>query len=202
MRTRSLAVLPVAAMLALSACSNNSYADVVRFHSNQPISRGTLAIVPADPAVADSLEFRTHAESVAVQMRRVGYSTGLPLSQVQYIATMDVTQADSAGNVTRPGVTVGGGVGVPIGSNAGVGASVAVPVNSSRRNPAMRGTTLSVQIRRAADRTNIWEGRASKEANVNDDGANAGTAVPMLAEALFRDFPGTTGQTTRVRLVQ
>jgi hypothetical protein len=200
MRSLSLAALPVAAMLALSACSNTTYADVVRFHSNQPISRGTLAIVPADPAIADSLEFRTHAETVAVQMRRIGYSTGLPLSQVQYVATMDVTQVDSQGNVTRPGVTVGGGVGVPIGNNAGIGANVAVPVGSSRRNPAMRGTTLSVQIRRAADRANIWEGRASKEANINDAGANAATAVPLLAEALFRDFPGNTGMATRVPL--
>jgi hypothetical protein len=202
MRTLALATLPVAAMLALSACSNNTYADVVRFHNNQPISRGTLAIVPADPSVADSLEFRTHAETVAVQMRRIGYSTGLPLSQVQYVATMDVTQADSMGNVTRPGVTVGAGVGAPIGNNAGVGANVAVPVGSSRRNPAMRSTTLSVQIRAAATRANIWEGRASKEANANDAGANAATAVPLLAEALFRDFPGTTGAATRVRLMQ
>jgi hypothetical protein len=187
-------------MLVLSACSNTTYADVIRFHSNQPISRGTLAIVSADPSVADSLEFRTHAETVAVQLRRQGYTTGLPLSQVAYVATVDVTQADSQGNITRPGVTVGGGVGVPIGNNAGVGANVAVPVGSSRRNPAMRSTGLSVQIRRAADRSNVWEGRATKEANINDAGANAATAVPLLAEALFREFPGTTGAAVRVPL--
>jgi hypothetical protein len=202
MRTLPLAALATTAMLALSACSNNTYADVVRFHNNQPITRGTLAIVPADPSVADSLEFRTHAETVAVQMRRIGYTTGLPLSQVQYVATMDVTQADSMGNITRPGVTVGAGIGAPIGNNAGVGANVAVPVNSSRRNPAMRSTTLSVQIRAAATRANIWEGRATKEANVNEAGANAGTAVPLLAEVLFRDFPGVTGQATRERLMK
>ncbi|MBC7519550.1 MAG: DUF4136 domain-containing protein [Sandarakinorhabdus sp.] len=200
MRRLSFTALPIAAMLALSACSNTTYADVVRFHSNQPITRGTLAIVPAGASMADSLEFRTHAETVAVQMRRVGYSTGLPLSQVQFVATIDVTQADSQGNVTRPGVTVGGGVGVPIGGNASMGANVAVPVGSSRRNPALRSTTLSVQIRSAADRANIWEGRATKEANANDAGANAANAVPMLAEALFRDFPGNTGAATRVPL--
>ena len=41
-------------------------------------------------------------------MRRLGYSTGLPASQVDFLATIDITQADAAGNVTRPGVTVGG----------------------------------------------------------------------------------------------
>lgn len=201
MKKLLLTALPLAAMLAVSGCSNNTYADVVRFHNNQPISRGTLAVVPSEPGVANSLEWRTHAETVAVQMRRIGYSTGLPLSQVQYVATVDITQADAAGNVTRPGLTVGAGVGVPIGSNSGLGANVAVPVGSgSRRNPTMRSTTLSVQIQRTSDRANIWEGRATKEAGVNDAGANATTAVPMLAEALFREFPGTPGVTVRVRL--
>ena len=64
-----LALVPVVAMLALAGCSNNLYADVTRFHTNQPISRGTLAIVPADPSMANSLEFRTHAETVAVGHR-------------------------------------------------------------------------------------------------------------------------------------
>ena len=192
--------MPVTMMLALAACSNNLYADVTRFHTNQPISRGTLAVVPADPAMANSLEFRTHAETVAVQMRRLGYSTGLPASQVDYLATMDITQADGAGNVTRPGVTVGGGVGVPIGNNAGLGANVAVPVGGTRRNPALRTTTLFVQIKRRADGAQIWEGRASKQVGAGEDLAAATRGVPVLAEALFREFPGTPGATVRVRL--
>ena len=200
MKKLHLALMPMAALIALGACSNNLYADVTRFHSNQPISRGTLAIVAADPAVGNSLEFRTHAETVAVQMRRLGYATGLPASQVQYLATVDITQADAQGNVTRPGVTVGGGVGVPIGSNAGLGANVAVPVGGSRRNPALRTTTLSVQIQRTADRAQVWEGRAVKQVSANETLAQATNAVPALAEALFREFPGTPGVTVRVRI--
>jgi hypothetical protein len=200
MTSLRLALLPLAALVSLSACSNNLYADVTRFHTNQPISRGTLAVVPIDPAMANSLEFRTHAETVAVQMRRLGYSTGLPASQVDYLATVDITQADAAGNVTRPGVSVGAGVGVPVGSNAGLGANVAVPVGGSRRNPALRTTTLFVQIARRADRVQIWEGRASKQVNAGEDIANATNAVPALADALFREFPGTPGVTVRVRI--
>jgi hypothetical protein len=197
---RALKALPLAAILAVAACSNNIYADVTRFHTNQPISRGTLAIVPPDPAMANSLEFRTHAETVAVQMRRLGYSTGLPASQAEFLATVDITQVDAQGNVSRPGVSVGGGVGVPIGSNAAIGANVAVPVGGSRRNPALRTTTLAVSIQRRADRAQIWEGRATKQIAANDDLAAATNAVPALAEALFREFPGTPGQTVRVRL--
>ncbi len=189
-----LKALPAAAMLALAACGSANYADVVRFHTNQPISRGTLALVPADPAVANSLEWRTHAETVAVQMRRVGYTTGLPQSQVQYIATVDITQADAQGNVTRPGLPAGAPV------TSGLGANVAVPTQTGRRNRNNRTTTLSVQIQRTSDRANIWEGRATKEVAANAEGANATNAVPQLAEALFRDFPGPTGKTTQVRL--
>jgi hypothetical protein len=200
MKALRFSVVPMVAMLALAACSNNIYADVTRFHANQPISRGTLAIVPPDPAMANSLEFRTHAETVAVQMRRLGYSTGLPATEVDYVATLDITQVDAMGNVSRPGVSVGGGIGIPIGSNAAIGANVATPVGGSRRNPALRTTTLAVSIQRRADRTQIWEGRATKQIAANQDLAAATNAVPALAEALFREFPGTPGQTVRVRL--
>jgi hypothetical protein len=40
----------------------------------------------------------------------------------------------------------------------------------------------------------VWEGRASKE--VRDGSQN----MPALANTLFRDFPGPSGQTVRVPL--
>jgi len=185
MKKSALIALPLAAMLALAACSSNSYADVARFHTNQPITRGTLAVVSADPSVANTLEFRTHAETVAIEMRRLGYSTGLPADQVQYIAVVDITQTDAQGNVTRPGAA----------------AAPVVPTgNSSRRNPAKRTTTLSVQIQRTADGSKIWEGRATKEADAASTAATATAAVPVLAGALFSDFPGKPGVTQQVRI--
>jgi hypothetical protein len=184
MKKTVFAAVPIALMLALSACGGK-YAEVVRFHSNAPIGRGTIAIVPPDPAMADSLEFRTNAETVAVQMRRVGYTTGLPASQVQYIATVDITQTDGAGNVTRPGVP---------------GSTVAAPASSSRRNPALVTTTLSVQIRDRPTNATVWEGRASHEAEAGSRTATPSIIVPDLAKALFGDFPGAPGVTKRVTL--
>jgi hypothetical protein len=185
MKKSVFAAVPVALMLALSACGGN-YAEVVRFHSNAPISRGTLAIVPPDAAMADSLEFRTNAETVAVQMRRIGYTTGLPLNQVQYVATLDITQTDGAGNVTRPG--------------APNSAPVAAPASSSRRNPAKVTTTMSVQIRNRTTNATVWEGRASHEAEAGSRNATTTIIVPELAKALFGDFPGMPGVTKRVTL--
>jgi len=116
-----LAAGTLAATPALPACSSGSYADVVRFHANQPINRGTLFIQPADPAIANSLEFRAHAES------------------------------------------------------------------------------LAVQIQRQADTVNIREGQAAKTASAGNQESTLAWAVPALAGAMFRDFPGTHGATVQVR---
>jgi hypothetical protein len=56
------------------------------------------------------------------------------------------------------------------------------------------GNQLSVRIKRRSDGTVFWEGRA---ANPSGGAAPAGGA--MLASALFRDFPGESGRTIRVR---
>lgn len=191
MKKTSLIALPLALMLALGACSSsNQYAEVARFHTNQPINRGTLAIVPADPAVADSLEFRTHAETVAIEMRRLGFTTGLPADQVQYVATVDITQSDGQ-TVVRAGTSVG----VPIGP-----IDVGLPVGRGPRVATNRATTLSVQIRRTSDNQMVWEGRATTEAAAGSADATLTAAVPRLAGALFQDFPGTPGATVNVRI--
>ena len=190
MKRQILAASSIALMLALSACSGGTYADVARFHTNQQINRGTLFIQPTDPAIANNLEFRTHAESVAVEMRRQGFQTVPDAAQAQYIATLDITQTDGT-TVTRPGTTVG----VPIGP-----AVIATPVGRGPRNATERTTTIGVQIKRQADGNQVWEGRASKTANAGEQGATLTWAVPVLSEALFRDFPGKPGATQQVRL--
>jgi hypothetical protein len=191
MQKHILAATSVALMLALAGCGrNNVYADVARFHTNQPINRGTIFIQPVDPAMANNLEFRTHAESVAVEMRRQGFQTVPTADQAQYIATLDITQTDGT-TVTRPGMTVG----VPVGA-----VTVATPVGRGPRNATERTTTVGVQIKRQSDGTQVWEGRASKTANAGSQGATLTWAVPTLAEALFRDFPGPAGVTQQVRL--
>jgi hypothetical protein len=191
MQNKVLAATSVALMIALSACGRGgTYADVARFHTNQPINRGTLFIQPLDPATQNNLEFRTHAESVAVEMRRQGFQTVPDPSQAQYIATLDITQTDGT-TVTRPGVTVG----VPVGS-----AVIATPVGRGPRNSTERTTTIGVQIKRQADGVQVWEGRASKTGAAGSQEATLTWAVPALAGALFTDFPGPAGTTQQVRL--
>jgi hypothetical protein len=191
MKPAIFAATSVALMLALAGCNRGgTFADVARFHTNQPINRGTLFIQPVDPAIGNNLEFRTHAESVAVEMRRQGFQTVPDAAQAQYIAVLDITQTDGT-TVTRPGMTVG----VPVGP-----AVIATPVGRGPRNSSERTTTIGVQIKRQADGTQIWEGRASKTATAGSQEATLTWAVPALSGALFKDFPGTPGVTQQVRL--
>ena len=60
-------------------------------------------------------------------------------------------------------------------------------------------TQLEVRIQRRSDATVAWEGRADLESRADSPLASPAAAVDRLAEALFRDFPGESGQTMRVR---
>jgi hypothetical protein len=56
------------------------------------------------------------------------------------------------------------------------------------------GSPLSVRIKRRSDGTMFWEGRAMDPSGTASAGAGA-----RLASALFRDFPGESGRTIRVK---
>ena len=57
-------------------------------------------------------------------------------------------------------------------------------------------TLLDVRIQRRSDGTVFWQGRAVTEMPV---GTPRAQIVERLAEALFRDFPGESGRTIRIR---
>ena len=59
-------------------------------------------------------------------------------------------------------------------------------------------TELRVRIQRRSDATVAWEGRAQADRAGSPEAARA-EVVDRLAAALFRDFPGESGRTIRVR---
>ncbi|MEQ1689383.1 MAG: DUF4136 domain-containing protein, partial [Sphingopyxis sp.] len=59
-------------------------------------------------------------------------------------------------------------------------------------------TRLLVRITRNGDDLALWEGRAETFARVGTPAAGAGLNAQKLAEALFRDFPGRSGETITV----
>ena len=186
MRTLA-ATLLLATGLALAACSTTPTANVLRFHQNQPIGRGTVYIRPADPAMANSLEFQTQADAVAAELRRNGFQPVSNPAAAQFTAVVDVRTTERIGPPRQSGVSVGIGGGFSSG-NVGIGTSVQVPVGRTPPPNVATTTTLSVTLLQNPSNQAIWEGRSSLDTEAN--GQRGTPLTPILAQTLFRDFPG------------
>lgn len=193
MRTGS--ALAIALSLVLAACASTPQAQVLRFHQGQPINRGTIAIQPANPAMANSLEFASQANAVGAELQRQGFTVVGNPAQAQFVAIVSVETGDRLQAPRQSGVSVGLGGGFSSG-NVGIGTSVNVPVGGRQQPSVATSTTLSVAITQGAGGPAVWEGRSSLETQA---GGQSGTALtPILASTLFQSFPGPSGQTVSV----
>ncbi|MEA3015233.1 MAG: hypothetical protein QOD42_3778 [Sphingomonadales bacterium] len=178
----------------------SSAASVTRFHLGQQIARGPIAIEPADPADANSLEFDQVAAAVGRELTRLGWTVEPRNGRSEQVAVVAISQGARPGGRSG-GLSIGlGAGGASYGRRSGVGVGVGgtIPVTGNR--PTMLvGTELSVRIQRRSDATVAWEGRAQIEARGGTPLASRAGAADKLAWALFRDFPGESGRTIRVR---
>lgn len=170
--------------------------EVTRFHVGQPIERGTISVEPMTLSDDISIEYRTYAAAVARELQRVGFveHSGPTSHYVASINYMRGTRDTLAGGRSPVSVGVGGSTG-SYGSGIGVG----IGINLSGAPKATVVTQLNVQIKRRPDMTVIWEGRAITEAREGTPAAQPGLAASKLASALFKDFPGVSGQTIKVK---
>ena len=198
--TSGLAAFALLALVAGCATDDVSTgASVTRFHLGQPIARGQIAVEAVDPRDANSLEFSQISGSVARELTRLGW-TVVPNSQSEQVAMVSLTQ-QSREAARRSGLSIGiGGGTASYGRHGGVGigGGVEVPVGGRGTNLVV-GSQLSVRIQRRSDATVAWEGRAQMEARAGTPLATRAGAADRLAAALFRDFPGESGRTIRVR---
>jgi len=176
--------------------------SITRFHLGQQIARGPIAIEPADPADANSLEFTQLAAPVERELARLGWTVEPRTGRSEQVAVVRVGQGMRESVRQRSSVSVGVGVGGGSygrhsGGDVGVGVGGTVPIG--RGSNHVVGTELSVRIQRRSDATVAWEGRAQMEARAGSELADPRAAVDRLAAALFRDFPGESGRTIRVR---
>lgn len=201
----SFGALPAFAALALlSGCAMEmggaSSASVTRFHLGQEIARGPIAVEPADQGQGNSLEFERISAPVERELARLGWQVDARRGDTEQVAVVRLEQRARAG---RRGGGLSIGVGVGGGSwgrsgGVGVGVGGTIPVGGYRSDQIV-GTQLSVRIQRRSDATVAWEGRAELEASGTSELANPAAAADRLAWALFRDFPGESGRTIRVR---
>jgi hypothetical protein len=173
--------------------------SVTRFHLGQPIARAVIAIEPGDPADASSLEFDAIADGVARELTRLGWTVEKRNAGSEQVAIVSVTQ-ESRIAPRRSGLSIGiGGGTASYGRHSGVGVGGGVNIPVGRTTNELVATRLSVRIQRRSDATVAWEGRADYEARAGTPDAVRAGAANRLAAALFRDFPGESGRTIRVR---
>lgn len=174
-------------------------AEVTRFHLDQPIARAQIAVEPFNRADANSIEFSAYAAAVARELQRQGWTVVQGNVRSEQVALVSLEQGSREAIGQRSGVSigVGGGTGGWGRSGVGVGLDVGIPIGGG--SGEIVATMLEVRIQRRSDTTVFWEGRASTEARVGTPLADRRAAADLLAEALFRDFPGESGRTIRVR---
>ena len=187
---------------SLSACmATTPPVEVTRFHTadNQQFAFGTVEVVSATSEDdGNSLEQGTYAAAVMRELQVAGFTDAGNLSTAsEYVARISVDRfkIDAAGGRRSPvSVGVGGSTG-SYGSGIGLG----IGINLGGRPKDKIGTELSVRIARRSDDSVVWEGRSFVEAKENSPAAQPGLAASKLATALFRDFPGQSGETIRVK---
>lgn len=196
--TLSAQALIVGTMFALAGCATDSLPTrVTRFHLGQPIAPGQLAVEPRDPTLAKDLEFQSYARIVQGEMARKGFAAVPDLVKSEQVAVVEVTRHWQPVGAPRAPLTIGLGGG-SFGGGVGVGGSVSFPVGKPKQRMDVI-TELRVQLKRRSEGTVIWEGRAQTAAHDGSPAAAPEAAVSRLAEAMFRDFPGQSGQTITVK---
>lgn len=186
--------------LSLTACATAvPPVEVTRFHVGNPARSGTIQVeeMPGNPDV--SLEFRTYAAAVDQELQRVGFAAAAPGARSDYVALVAFRRTFRPVGYGRQGSPVSVGVGGAVGSQGYSGLGVGVGINLSGRPKDLVVTELDVQIRRRADSTTIWEGRALSQAREGTPASQPGLAAPKLAAALLQGYPGESGRTITVR---
>jgi hypothetical protein len=185
-------------MLALSACQTSvAPVEVTRFHTANPASSGSVAIEEMDGNPDVGLEFGTYAAAVGQELQRVGFNE-VKSADSQYRALVSFRRSFRPTGPDQRRSPVSVGVGGATGSYGG-GLGVGIGINLSGKPKDVVTTEMFVQIRRRSDSAAMWEGRAITQAREGTPAAQPGLAAGKLANALFKGYPGQSGQTISVK---
>ncbi|MDI1296683.1 MAG: hypothetical protein PSY12_12505 [bacterium] len=186
--------------LSLSACTTAvPPVEVTRFHINDPVRSGTIAVeeMPGNPDI--SLEFRTYAAAVSQEFQRVGFTSASADSRSDYVALVAFRRSFRPMSDGRSDKPVSVGVGGGIGSGGYSGLGLGIGINLSGKPKDIVTTELQVQLRRRSDSTTMWEGRAVTQGRQGTPAAQPGLAAQKLAAALIGGYPGESGRTITVK---
>lgn len=191
------ALVATLGLLALPGCvAPVGPVEVTRFHlpDTAQLGHGTIAVEPAIGQDGASLEFHSFAAAVARELTRVGYGEQVA-GRGDQVALLSVERELIHPAPSGSPVSVGlGGTTGSHGSSVGVG----IGVNLSGQPADEMVTRMSVAIRDRASGRTLWEGRASFSARASAPVSQTQLGAAKMAQALFRDFPGKSGETILV----
>lgn len=201
MRISQIALAAVTAA-ALSACTTTPVGpvEVTRFHqpaTTTQLGQTTVFIETASDMDVGSLELAPYKEAVARELAELGYRE-TSRAQAAQIAQVSLERFVSE-PLPKEGpvsVGVGGGAG-SYGSGLGVGIGINLGGNKSDQEVFTR---MAVSIRDAASGDALWEGRANFAVGTESPLAAAPANAATVADALFREFPGNSGETVSVKV--
>lgn len=198
--------IPLALAAGLGACTSPSFkADVSRFAVPLPAPQGqTFAVVAEDPKLAGGLEFATYANAVAEEMTQLGYARAASPETADMLVRFDyrvdggrervrtdLNGVGFAGNPWGPWGGWGGGYG-----RWGYGFNDPFFGGPNVRSYTVYTSAIDLKIDRAADGQRLFEGKAEAVSRSN----RLPTLVPNLVDAIFTDFPGSSGETVRITI--
>lgn len=203
MRRPALFAALLAPALALAACATpQGPVEVTRFVDPAGAARlgqGTVFVESA-PGSLEGLEAAPYKSAVAAELTRLGYRES-NRTEAGQIAQVRVERYYETAEGRRSPVSVG--VGGSTGTyGSGVGLGIGINLGGGKR-PQI-GTQLGVTLRDArpgsGSSVNLWEGRAELRTTDRSPLAERTANAQALATALFRDFPGRSGETVQVEV--
>lgn len=200
MKHSILAVAVLAAIPLLSACTTTPPVEVTRFHLQDPASlgRGPIYVTAAPGMDANALEFRNYSAAVSQQLAAIGYSPQHSAAPSPGGQVAEVRFNRSTLQAMRNGSPVSVGMGGSTGSyGGGVGLGIGIDLSGPPANQV--GTELAVTIRDQPEGKSLWEGRAVQMVSEKSALASPQAAAQRLSTALFKGFPGNSGETITVK---
>jgi hypothetical protein len=200
---KSLKMLGIASLLAVSACATGFRADVARFQQLPPAQGETFYVQASDPKMQGGIEFNQYAQMVTARMVEQGYRPASSPSNAALRVTIDYDVDTGRERVVSTGFGAGYGgyypyrwgprraflygFHDPFAFGPGYGDVSSYTVYTSE---------LDMQIERAGTGERLFEGTA--RARSRDDDLQY--LVPNLIDVMFADFPGRSGETLNVTL--
>ena len=192
-------LLATLAALALTSCvAPVGPVEVTRFHVPElaTLGRGAIAIEPAAGQDGNSLEFSSYAGAVSRQLSLLGFSEAARPDTSSQVAVLRIERHSWRPDRARGPVSVGvGGSTGSYGSGVGVG----IGLDLSGQPQQQIETLLGVTIKYRASGKALWEGKATFTVRATSPLATTQLGAAKLAEALFKGFPGSSGETIQVQ---